>query len=96
MQLTHCINGRKINSNGQEFFLKGKEETAERWGKGMNTFKLKKFMQDESGQTTTEYILMLAVLVTIFMQFKKKLSAMLNGLMSGVEGKAARALEEDE
>jgi Flp pilus assembly pilin Flp len=53
-------------------------------------------MQDESGQTTTEYILMLAVLVTIFMQFKKKLSAMLNGLMTGVEGKASRALEEEE
>lgn len=62
----------------------------------MNTTRLKKFVQDESGQTTTEYILMLAVLVTIFMQFKKKLSAMLNDLMGGVSNKAAKALEEDE
>ena len=41
---------------------------------------IKKFLQDESGQTTTEYILILAVVVTIFMQFKGKLMKMVNGL----------------
>lgn len=62
----------------------------------MNTTMLKKFISEDSGQTTTEYILMLAVLVTIFMQFKKKLSTMLGNLMNGVEGKANRALEDEE
>ncbi len=38
---------------------------------------LKKFLKDESGQTTTEYILILAVIVTIIMQFKTALKGII-------------------
>ena len=58
---------------------------------------LKNFLLDESGQTTTEYILILAVIITIFMQFKKKLTAIIgkifgeldtstNGIVDGEDG----------
>lgn len=56
--------------------------------------KIKEFLKDESGQTTTEYFLILAVIVTIFMQFRKKLLAVLNKLMGGVETATDRALED--
>jgi Flp pilus assembly pilin Flp len=45
----------------------------------------KKFLSDESGQTTTEYILILAVIVTIFMQFRRKLLAIINKLFSNLD-----------
>jgi Flp pilus assembly pilin Flp len=47
--------------------------------------KVKNFLQDESGQTTTEYILILAVIVTIFMQFRKKLLTIINKLFTGLD-----------
>jgi Flp pilus assembly pilin Flp len=47
--------------------------------------KLKNFVKDESGQTTTEYILILAVIVTIFMQFRKKLIGILNKIFGELE-----------
>jgi len=46
---------------------------------------LKKFLKDESGQTTTEYILILAVIVTIFMQFRKKLLNIINKLFGQLD-----------
>lgn len=46
---------------------------------------IKKFLHDESGQTTTEYILILAVIVTIFMQFRKKLLAIITKLFTGLD-----------
>jgi Flp pilus assembly pilin Flp len=46
---------------------------------------IKKFLKDESGQTTTEYILILAVIVTIFMQFRNKLTKVLGKLFSGLD-----------
>ena len=45
----------------------------------------KKFLRDESGQTTTEYILILAVIVTIFMQFRKRLLAIIQKLFKGLD-----------
>lgn len=55
---------------------------------------IKKFLQEESGQTTTEYFLILAVIVTIFMQFRKKLIKVLDKLMGGVESATDKAFEE--
>ncbi len=55
----------------------------------MGTFK--KFLQDESGQTTTEYILILAVIVTIIMQFKRKLGDVVKGLFTTIETDASQA-----
>lgn len=59
--------------------------------KQLGTFK--NFLKDESGQTTTEYILILAVIVTIFMQFRKKLLAILNKLFQGLDDSATKAIE---
>ncbi len=47
---------------------------------------LKNFIREESGQTTTEYILILAVVVTMIMQFKKKFKTIIEGLLGKVEG----------
>jgi Flp pilus assembly pilin Flp len=46
---------------------------------------IKKFLKDESGQTTTEYILILAVIVTIFMQFRKRLLTIIQKLFKGLD-----------
>ncbi len=54
--------------------------------------KVKNFLQDESGQTTTEYILILAVIVTIFMQFRKKLLTIINKLFTGLDSATDEAL----
>ncbi len=54
---------------------------------------LQKFLKDESGQTTTEYILILAVIVTIFMQFRKKLLNIINKLFGGLDNAAGQAID---
>lgn len=58
----------------------------------MMVTKFKNFLKDESGQTTTEYILILAVIVTIFMQFRKKLLGIIEKLFKGLDGAADNAL----
>lgn len=55
---------------------------------------LAKFVKEESGQTTTEYFLILAVVVTIFMQFRKKLLKVIEKLMGGLDGAADRAIDD--
>ncbi len=55
---------------------------------------MKKFLLDESGQTTTEYFLILAVVVTIFMQFRKKLLGMLDKLFNGIDGATEKAMSD--
>lgn len=47
--------------------------------------RLKSFLSEESGQTTTEYILMLVVVVTIFMKFRTKLTGIINTLFGGLD-----------
>lgn len=54
----------------------------------------KKFLKDESGQTTTEYILILAVIVTIFMQFRKKLLAIINKLFGSLDTATDSAIQD--
>lgn len=54
--------------------------------------KITTFVKDDSGQTTTEYILILAVIVTIFMQFRKKLLAIINKLFGGLDQATDEAL----
>jgi Flp pilus assembly pilin Flp len=56
---------------------------------------IKRFAQEETGQTTTEYILMLVVIVTIFVKFKKQLNSILGGLLGGFEQKTKEAMDED-
>jgi len=55
---------------------------------------IKNFIKDESGQTTTEYILILAVIVTIFMQFRKKLTGMLSKIFGQLDDATADVVEE--
>ena len=40
---------------------------------------LARFIRDEEGQSTTEYILILAVVVMIAMKFKEKVGALIMG-----------------
>ncbi len=54
--------------------------------------RLKSFLLEESGQTTTEYILMLVVVVTIFMKFRTKLTGIINTLFGGLEGGVQNAV----
>ena len=51
----------------------------------MKTTGLRKFILDESGQTTTEYILILAVVVTLIMQFKKNFTRLLQKMLGNLE-----------
>lgn len=43
-------------------------------------------IQDERGQSTTEYILMLAVVVMIAMKFKETFLGKMKGIVDGVSG----------
>jgi Flp pilus assembly pilin Flp len=56
--------------------------------------RIKNFVQDDSGQTTTEYILILAVIVTIFMQFRKRLLKIVDKLFGGLDSATDEALGE--
>ena len=42
------------------------------------------FLKDESGQTSTEYILLVAVVAAVIFKFKEQLSEKLEGLVDGV------------
>ncbi len=50
--------------------------------------KFYEFLKDESGQTSTEYILLVAVVAVIIFKFKATLGEKLDGLLSKVFGKA--------
>ena len=56
------------------------------FGGSMNRWKLfTHFLSDESGQTTTEYVLILAVIVTIIMQMKKKVSGIVTKILNDID-----------
>ncbi len=55
---------------------------------------IKAFLKDESGQTSTEYILLVAVVAFIIFKFKDKLDTKLMGLMDSVFGKADGLLQQ--
>lgn len=44
--------------------------------------KIQTLLWDESGQTTTEYVLILAVVLTIIMQMRSKLTAVLKKIFT--------------
>jgi Flp pilus assembly pilin Flp len=56
---------------------------------------VKNFLKDESGQTTTEYILILAVIVTIFMQFRNKLKGIITKIFGQLDDATGDIIEED-
>lgn len=46
------------------------------------------YLKDEDGQTSTEYILLLAVVAMIVFKFKETATSRLGGLTEGIFGKA--------
>ena len=56
---------------------------------------VKNFLKDESGQTTTEYILILAVIVTIFMQFRNKLKGIITKIFGQLDDATGDIIEEE-
>lgn len=53
-----------------------------------------KFLSDESGQTTTEYILILAIAVMIAVRFKGQLEGIITKATGGLDSNIDRALGE--
>ncbi len=47
--------------------------------------KLRNLVHDEDGQTTTEYILMLLVAVTVISQFKKRIGVVISALFGKID-----------
>jgi Flp pilus assembly pilin Flp len=53
------------------------------------------FYKDESGQSTTEYILILLVVVTIALKFKGQFTQILSGMLDKLGGKLNDATQVD-
>ncbi len=51
------------------------------------------YLKDESGQTSTEYILLVAVVAMIVFKFKKEADSKLSGIINKVFGKADQMVE---
>lgn len=56
--------------------------------------KLMGFLKDESGQSTTEYILILAVVVIIAMKFKDKMGDVMDDATSAIGEKITGTIDE--
>jgi len=52
------------------------------------------YLKDEDGQTSTEYILLVAVVAVIIFKFKEKLQEKLIGLVDGVFKKSDGLLDQ--
>ena len=52
------------------------------------------YVKDESGQTSTEYILLLAVVALFVFKFKNIATGKLEGLLNGVFGNAEEMVQE--
>lgn len=52
------------------------------------------FLKDEEGQTSTEYILLVAIVALVVIKFGDKLKSKLLGMVDGVFAKADGALED--
>lgn len=66
-------------------------------GEGMRN-KLLAYLKDESGQTSTEYILLVAVAAAIVIKFKGQIEEKLlgdNGILGKVMGKTTEKIESD-
>lgn len=52
-----------------------------------------RFLKEESGQTTTEYVLILAVVITMIMQFRGKVLKMLSKILGILDDKTEVVME---
>jgi pilus assembly protein Flp/PilA len=55
--------------------------------------KVVEFLRDEEGQTSTEYILLIAVVAVIIFKFKGVLETRLTGMVDAVFGKGDQLLQ---
>ncbi len=55
---------------------------------------IEKFWTDERGQSTTEYILILSVVVMVALKFKKEFGDRLTGIMDKLGGKIDKGIED--
>lgn len=55
---------------------------------------LKKFLSDESGQSSTEYILILFLAFMVFSKLKEKIKPIIENLLNGTADKGNDALKE--
>jgi len=53
------------------------------------------YLKDDDGQTSTEYILLVAVVAMIVLKFKKTLNTKLEGVMNAVFGKVETSITND-
>lgn len=53
------------------------------------------YLKDDDGQTSTEYILLVAVVAMIVLKFKKTLNDKLDGVMESVFGKVQDSITND-
>lgn len=55
---------------------------------------LKRFLRDDRGQSTTEYILILSVVVLVAMKFKQTFQSKLTGIVDTLGGKIEEGMRE--
>ena len=55
---------------------------------------LVEYFKDEEGQTSTEYILLVAVVAMIVLKFKEKLNTKLNSVLDGAFGKVESGISD--
>ena len=55
--------------------------------------KIKNFIHDEEGQSTTEYILILAVVVMVALKFKEKFTSTMDNATKNLDNKLNDAFE---
>ena len=53
------------------------------------------YLRDEEGQTSTEYILLVAVVAMIVLKFKDKLNSKLEGVLNGVFSKVDSSIQSE-
>lgn len=56
---------------------------------------LKNFLKDDRGQSTTEYILILAVVVMVALRFKSMFSQQLTTMITTLDGQLGTAMQPD-
>ncbi|MGZ3692673.1 MAG: Flp family type IVb pilin [Bdellovibrionota bacterium] len=56
---------------------------------------LRRFLEEETGQTTVEYVLMLAVVLTIVMQMRKKLFGTMKKIFDVLDTNVDEAISSD-
>ena len=96
--MTRCVIIKKRNQRELKFFRIMVDKTQVSFKGEVMMNKLKAYLKDESGQTSTEYILLVAVAAAIVIKFKGQIEEKLlgdNGILGKVMGKTTEKIEND-